>query len=122
MTHAQEKGHLGESLAYDYLKNLGYEIIGRNFHCPWGEIDIIAQKGVDIYFVEVKWRQNLKESPPRQAIDPTKLNKLEKTVEFYLQRLPNRDFIRPHLSFLGIEPNRLTTGWIFDFIESIELF
>ena len=36
-------GNVGESVACDFLKSNGYEIICRNYYCPYGEIDIIAE-------------------------------------------------------------------------------
>ena len=37
-----------------YLKEQGYELIGYNFRCRQGEIDIIARDGRYLVFVEVK--------------------------------------------------------------------
>ncbi len=47
----------GENFACDYLLRQGYEIIERNYHSRYGEIDIIARdKNRDFVFVEVKSR------------------------------------------------------------------
>ena len=48
-------GDLGEQLAADYLQQHGYRLLCRNFRCPCGEIDIIAEREGVIYFVEVKF-------------------------------------------------------------------
>ncbi|MCG2694717.1 YraN family protein, partial [Candidatus Parcubacteria bacterium] len=53
-TQKQIIGNLGEGIACNYLKNEGFNIIERNYWKPWGEIDIIAQKGAILHFVEVK--------------------------------------------------------------------
>ena len=37
-------GFLGESRAVKFLKKNGYKITERNFRCPFGEVDIIAEK------------------------------------------------------------------------------
>ena len=47
-------GNQGELLARKELKKLGYEIIETNFFCKGGEIDIIAQDGAYLVFVEVR--------------------------------------------------------------------
>jgi putative endonuclease len=50
-------GNLGESLASAYLQTQGYTILATNWHCPNGEIDIVAQQGDALVFVEVKTRR-----------------------------------------------------------------
>ena len=49
-----EIGELGENIACRFLKEKGFEILGRNYRKKWGEIDIIAKKSGIIHFVEVK--------------------------------------------------------------------
>lgn len=50
----QKIGEVGESLVCIKLKKLGFNIIERNYTQKEGEIDIVAQKGKRIHFVEVK--------------------------------------------------------------------
>lgn len=52
----QQLGHLGEDLAKDYLKNLGWYIAERNWVCSCGEADLIAYDGDVCVLVEVKTR------------------------------------------------------------------
>jgi putative endonuclease len=47
-------GRIGEDIAANYYKEIGYTIIDRNYRKKFGEIDIIAEKGQKIYFIEVK--------------------------------------------------------------------
>jgi Holliday junction resolvase-like predicted endonuclease len=53
MAQHNERGKIGEDLAYMWLKNQGFSIIERNFSRKWGEIDIIARKQI-LHFIEVK--------------------------------------------------------------------
>src|SRR3989338_7305412 len=50
----QKVGELGENIACKYLIKNGYVVLDRNFSTRLGEIDIIAEKGNSLYFVEVK--------------------------------------------------------------------
>ena len=50
------RGDIGENIAAEYLKGLGYEIMERNYRTELGEIDIIAAGEGYLIFVEVKTR------------------------------------------------------------------
>ncbi len=54
ITHKQKIGRVGEDIAIKYLENKGFEIIEQNYRKKYGEIDIIAQKGKILHFIEVK--------------------------------------------------------------------
>ena len=49
----RQTGTAYERRAGEYLKEQGYELIGYNFRCRQGEIDIIARDGRYLVFVEV---------------------------------------------------------------------
>ncbi|MDP2728578.1 MAG: ribonuclease HII, partial [Dehalococcoidia bacterium] len=49
-------GRLGERIALQHLKGLGYAIRETNYRSLWGEIDIVAQQGACLVFVEVRCR------------------------------------------------------------------
>ena len=84
-------GALGEELGCRYLKNKGYKIIEKNYKNALGrrlgEIDIVAQKGDTIVFVEVKTRLYRGEDTPlpEQNITHDKLKKLSKIALHYLR-------------------------------------
>ena len=50
-------GKIGEELVCRYLIKRGYNIISRNYRIKGGEIDIIAENGDYLAFVEVKTRK-----------------------------------------------------------------
>lgn len=50
----QQVGEVGEKLAERKLVRLGFKILERNYTKQGGEIDIVAQKGKKIHFIEVK--------------------------------------------------------------------
>ncbi len=52
----RQQGGIGEDIAAKYLQKQGYKILQRNYFCHFGEIDIVAQDGAYIVFVEVKAR------------------------------------------------------------------
>ncbi|KKS39659.1 MAG: hypothetical protein UV61_C0014G0016 [Candidatus Gottesmanbacteria bacterium GW2011_GWB1_43_11] len=77
------KGKLGETLAADFLKRKGYQILLRNFHCRWGEIDLIAKFQNILIFVEVKTRWGTPFGTPEEAVTPWKIRSLVRTAEYF---------------------------------------
>lgn len=87
-THSTiELGKQGEELAIDYLKRQGYYIMGKNFHCHLGEIDIIAIDTIsqnELVFFEVKTRNQELYGKPAEAVNITKIQHLYRVAEFFL--------------------------------------
>lgn len=50
----KQLGDYGERLAIKHLKKIGYKILDKNYRSNFAEIDIVAQKGSVVHFVEVK--------------------------------------------------------------------
>lgn len=59
---AYRAGLYAEILAAAVLIVKGYRIAAWRYKTPMGEIDLIARRGREIVFVEVKWRQTLDEA------------------------------------------------------------
>ena len=51
-------GQAAEDTAAHFLEKQGCRIIARNWHCPFGEIDLIAEQSGTLLFVEVKYRRS----------------------------------------------------------------
>ncbi len=91
-TDKQRLGNIGETEACNYLQKLGFSILTRNYRKPWGEIDIVAQKGNKIHFVEVKTvscegeviHETVDAYEPEDNIHPWKLKRLSRAIDTYL--------------------------------------
>ncbi len=79
-------GDFGETKAVNFLRRKGYKIIQRNFVCRFGEIDIIAQKGNYLAFVEVKLRKNSDYAQAREFVTSAKQGRIISTAMFWLSR------------------------------------
>ena len=51
-------GQEGESAAEQYLRHKGYQIVARNLRSSVGELDLVAEDGQVLVFVEVKARRS----------------------------------------------------------------
>lgn len=79
-------GFEGEESACKYLTDIGYAVLTRNYHSRFGEIDIIAKDKDCLVFIEVKTRSNSSYGTPLEAITKSKLWKLIKTSQFYINQ------------------------------------
>lgn len=82
----REIGNIGEDFTADFLLKKGCMILGRNFTIRGGEIDIIAQKGNVIHFVEVKTRKLRPLSPGEEAITQSKISHILKAANVYISK------------------------------------
>ena len=100
----KELGRRGEDLALHFLIRAGYDIIERNFHSRYGEIDIIASIDSFIVFVEVKYRKNDLHSVPAMAVNFRKQEKMKKTALHYigLHEISDRDFRFDIIEITGV--------------------
>jgi putative endonuclease len=80
----KELGARGEELAVRYLKNRGYRILERNYRIKFGEIDIIAEQGGDLVFVEVKTRSDNLFGSPFDSVTVPKQMQLSKVALEYI--------------------------------------
>jgi putative endonuclease len=78
-------GQLGENLAADHLERRGYVIRQRNYRCPVGEMDMVAEEGDCLVFVEVRTRRGREYGTPEESITAAKRAKLVEVVQTYLQ-------------------------------------
>ena len=96
----KDVGNIGENIASKYLKAKGFRIVERNFRCRMGEIDIIADKDGDLYFVEVKTRKNERYGTPFESITLKKQQKIVKIAQYFLLRAKKE--VNCHFSVVGI--------------------
>lgn len=80
----REQGRIGEDLAVEYLTKKGYHILQRNFRFDRGEIDIVAQQGEELIFVEVKARRTVSYGEPEDALTPAKCEQIRRVAEGYM--------------------------------------
>lgn len=77
-------GGWGESVAAEYLRKKHYTLLGANYRCRFGEIDLIAENKTYIVFVEVKLRKSADFAAAREFVDRRKQERLRQTAALYL--------------------------------------
>ena len=84
MTKEKLLGAFGEAAAAEYLRKKRYRILGMNYRCAQGELDVIAQEGDTVVFAEVKLRHEGGFAPAAEYVTPGKQRKLRLTAEAWL--------------------------------------
>jgi len=82
-------GKWGESKVEVYLEENGMRILARNVRNEYGEIDLIAEDGNMLVFVEVKTATNEKFGFPEVSVNKRKQEKLVDCALAYMQENPN---------------------------------
>lgn len=75
-----------ESIAARYLQEQGYEIIVRNWRNRYAEIDIIAHKDDEVFFIEVKHRKDDTQGGGSAVMTPARLRQLSFAAQMYASR------------------------------------
>jgi putative endonuclease len=88
-TKNKQLGNLGEEFCVNYLKEIGYEILERNYFSRFGEIDIIVKNKISIAFIEVKTRKNEDIDHILMSITRKKQSNITKTALVYIYEHEN---------------------------------
>jgi len=85
-------GSDGERAAADFLESRGYRILERNYRTRLGELDLVADDGGILVFVEVKVRRNDQFGGPAAAITSAKQARIARLAQQYVvsRRLSGR--------------------------------
>lgn len=123
ITSKRQTGNLGEEIAVQFLVKKGFKIIERNYNKPWGEIDIIAEKGNIVRFVEVKSvSREIKEGVtreidyrPEELVNARKLRKLARTAALYMEsKRDKREFQIDAIGVIMDESKRIARCRFFE--------
>ena len=113
-------GAIGEKIAQDYLKKLGFVILETNYrYSKISEIDIIAHKNDILHFIEVKTRSGYGFGTPFEAVTKSKLKSVFLCANYYLSNI-NKKFNKIQIDVIGIILSKNSNPEI-HFIEDIAL-
>ena len=85
MAERNDIGKEGETLACQYLVDHGYRIMDRNWHWHHYELDMVARKGNEIVFVEVKTRAAAYLDHPADALSLKQMRRLVAAADAYMR-------------------------------------
>ena len=82
-------GDFGERVAAAHLESKGYEVIERNWSTREGEIDLIAKRGDELIFVEVRSKRGRTMGGPEESITGRKAAHVRSVAAAYVQAHPD---------------------------------
>jgi putative endonuclease len=109
------RGESAEARAAAFLEGRGLRIVARNYRCKFGEIDIIAQSGATIVFVEVRARSSDTFGGAAESITAAKRKRLLATARHYLAQLGLDPACRFDVVLLSGDVPRI--DWITDALQ-----
>lgn len=88
MSDTKLLGRWGEAEAARHLREKGFRVVAAGYRTRFGEIDLIAEDGKYIAFVEVKLRRDERFAMAREFVTPQKREKIRSTAMLWLQQHP----------------------------------
>lgn len=83
-TKNRETGTFAEEKVVKYLQRKGWEVIERNFHTRFGEIDLICREKDILVFVEVKAKKGRDFGLPEEMFDRRKYDQVKRMAQVFL--------------------------------------
>jgi putative endonuclease len=106
-SYKQKRGAWGEDLACEDLLKAGYVVIARNVrptdHDVPGEIDIIATRGDELHFVEVRLREGDDFGPAIESFTAGKKSRVRRAARALLDDYPDWRRYKPFFSVVAID-------------------
>lgn len=87
MARHNELGAWGEQLARNHLLGLGFAINDENARAGGVEIDLVALRGTEVHFVEVKTRST-GFADPLDAVDRRKRSRMVRAADAWMRAQP----------------------------------
>lgn len=79
-------GQWAEQQAAVILRQQGFDILWRNYHSFYGEIDLIVSRGQELVFVEVKARSKSRYGRAQEVVSLSKQQKIIRTASIFLNQ------------------------------------
>ena len=90
-TWRRARGDVAEQRAERLLRDAGLTTRETNYHCRWGEIDLVMQQGDCLVFVEVRLRKDDAFGGALASVGPAKQQRLLRTARHYLASRASAD-------------------------------
>lgn len=112
MTRTAEVGAEAEQRACELLEHSGLETLARNYHCRYGELDLICRDRSTLVFVEVRFRKSAAFGDAAASVTRSKQRKLRATAEHFLGHNPDFSRLACRFDVVAVSGNEYRLDWI----------
>jgi putative endonuclease len=98
-----QRGEAAESLAANYFRVRGLEILGRNLRCKAGELDLVCIDDGVLAIVEVRQRESSQFGGALASVTSAKQRRIIRAAKFFMQREPRWRDLPIRFDVLGVE-------------------
>lgn len=115
----RERGLEVEQLARRHLEARGLKTIARNYHCRWGELDLVMEDASQVVFVEVRYRRNNNFGGATASVTMAKQQRLARAAMHFLARsgLAHRNV---RFDIVAVEGEAREVDWLVDAFRPVE--
>lgn len=110
----QAIGQDAEDDALAYLCQHGLKLVGRNFSCVTGEVDLIMRDHDYLVFIEVRARSSQDYGGGIASVTYGKRKKILKTASFYMMKHKVHDKFPVRFDVISIDNKTSEVAWIKD--------
>jgi len=96
-----------ERRAARWYRLRGWRIVGTNVWAGGNELDLIARRGRQLRFVEVKSKTGAGFGEPREAVTPEKRRRIVRAAETWLAARPDLDGLAVGFDVVAVRNGRL---------------
>src|SRR5215213_7357295 len=89
--HRKHLGRVGEQLAAEHFSRLGYDVLARNHHTRFGELDLVLSDGATLVFCEVKTRR-VGSGEPFESLHEAKRTQVRRIAALWLTEPSDRSW------------------------------
>jgi len=96
-----------ERRAARWYRLRGWRILGTNVWAAGNELDLIARRGRQLRFIEVKEKRSPAYGDPREAVTEEKQRRVRRAAEAWLASRPELDGLRVGFDVVAVREGRL---------------
>lgn len=99
----QRQGREAEAAAQIFLEGKGLRLVAANYHCRYGELDLVMKDGATLVFVEVRERKHSRFGGAAASVTRSKQEKIIATAQHFLQHRPEFQRLAARFDVLAMD-------------------